>query len=303
MSDYHGSPTSILENEFLRLEYLTSTGPRIVSLSYQGSPNLFAEVPEIFWDTPLGKYFPMGGHRLWISPELPEKTYIPDQPGLEVVKIPGGVELTGVTEPGSGVQKKIQIVLDEKEPVIRIVHTIQNENSEPVTFAPWAISMFRQGGIAILPQPVGNADPNGLLHNRVLVLWPYTSFTDPRLGLGDDYILVDAVPSLPPLKLGFMNSAGWLAYWLDGILFKKTFPAYQPGLSYPDGGCNAETYCNDRFVELESVGPLSTLGSGASVQWTEKWELYPDLSAPVIPKELHRLLVQKKKIWETMGLT
>jgi hypothetical protein len=200
------------------------------------------------------------------------------------------VELTGVTEAGSGVQKKIRIELEENEPVVRLVHTIVNKNPQPVTFAPWVISMFRLGGTVILPQPVGNADPNGLLHNRILVLWPYTHISDSRLDLDDQYILLNAVPSLPPVKFGYMNTAGWLAYWLEGSLFRKTFSAFQPGLSYPDGGCNAETYCNDRFVELESVGPLSTLESGAAVQWTEKWELYPNLSVPFIPKELRERL-------------
>ena len=303
MSDYHGFPTSVLENEFLRLEYCTGIGPRIVSLAYQGSPNMLGDVPDIFWDTPLGKFYPLGGHRLWISPERPEKTYIPDQNGLDVTRIPGGVELTGVKEAGSGVRKKVRIELNEKEPVVRITHVITNENPQPITFAPWAITMFRQGGTVILPQPVGNADAHGLLHNRILVLWPYTRLSDPRLSLGDDYILLNAAPSMPPVKFGYMNTAGWLAYWLDGILFRKTFASYIMGEAYADGGCNAETYCNDRFVELESVGPLAEVEPGGEAQLVESWELYPGISVPFIPEKLQTLLAQKRKHWENVGVT
>jgi len=303
MSDFHGFPTSVLENEFIRLEYLTTVGPRIIGLSYQGSPNMLGDASDIFWDTPLGKYYPLGGHRLWISPELPEKTYIPDQSGLQVQEFPGGVELMGQKEPASGVLKKVRIELEDHQPILRLNHTIVNENPHPLIFAPWAITMFRQGGTVILPQPVGNADVNGLLHNRILVLWPYTRLSDPRLSLGDDFILLHAVPSLPPVKFGYMNMAGWLAYWLEGVLFRKTFEACVPGLTYPDAGCNAETYCNDRFVELESLGPLVTLAPNAAAQLTETWELYPDLSVPFLPEKLVGLLAQKRKYWENIGLT
>src|SRR5512140_2270882 len=112
MSDFHGFPTAFLENDAIRLEYCTTIGPRIVGLSYKGSPNMLGDVPEIFWDTVHGKYYPLGGHRLWIAPEYPEKTYIPDQAGLDATRFPGGVDLNGIKETGSGVPKSVRIALD-----------------------------------------------------------------------------------------------------------------------------------------------------------------------------------------------
>jgi len=295
MSEFQGFPTAVLENKTIRLEYLTTIGPRIAKLSFKGSENLLCDVPDITWDTPYGKYFIRGGHRLWISPELPEKTYIPDSPGLVVKEIPAGVVLTSDVETGSGVRKSIRIELEADLPEVRLTHSIKNENKVPISFAPWVITMFRQGGTVILPQPVGNTDPHGLLHNRQLVLWPYLRLSDPRLKLRDDFILVEAQPALPPVKLGYADKAGWLAYWLDGVLFRKSFEAIQPGRSYPDAGCNAETYCNDRFVELESLGELTTLKPGAAVQLVETWELYDTLDVPFIPDELRSLLEGKVK--------
>ena len=289
MSDFHGLPTAILENDQIRLEYLTTAGPRIVGLSYRGSTNLLADVHDIVWDTPHGKYFPLGGHRLWISPEIPEKTNIPDKTGAQVRDIPGGVELIGASEPGSGIRKSVRVVLEAEHPVVQLAHTIVNENPAPITIAPWAITMFALGGIVLLPQPVGNTDPHGLLHNRLLALWPYTRINDPRLTLRDDFILIHATPSLPPVKLGYSNSMGWLAYWSNGILFRKSFDL-NPGTTYPDGGCNAESYCGDRFVELESLGPLVTLAPGEETALTETWELFPTLEVPFIPKVIRDLL-------------
>jgi hypothetical protein len=292
MSDFYGLPTAVLENEYIHLEYLTTAGPRIIHLSYHGSPNLLADAHDVSWDTPHGEYFILGGHRLWISPEIPEKTNIPDKSGLQALEFTDGVELNGASEPGSGVRKIVRIELDAKQPTVHLTHTIVNENPFPITIAPWAITMFRQGGTVILPQPIGNVDPHGLLSNRIMVFWPYTRIADTRLIMRDDFILLQALPSLPPFKLGYYNPAGWLAYWLDGILFRKTFDVHTDA-TYPDSGCNTETYCNDRFVELESLGPLAPIAPGATTRLTETWELYPNLDVPFISDEICSLLGKK----------
>jgi hypothetical protein len=289
MTDFHGLPTALLENEHLRLEYLTTAGPRIISLSFHGAPNLLADLYDLTADTPLGKYFFLGGHRLWTSPESFEKTYIPDKSGLQVKPIPNGVLLTGLSEPVSGVRKTIQIEIEKNRPSVRLVHSMTNESPEPITVAPWAISMFRLGGTVILPQTVGRVDADGLLPNRQLSLWPYTRLKDERIILRDDFILIRAQAALPPLKVGFLNTAGWLAYWRDGILFRKSFDLH-PGAAYPDGGCNAESYCGDRFVELETLGPLGRLEPGVATQFTETWELFDGLDVEFLSKEIREML-------------
>jgi hypothetical protein len=292
MNNFHGFPSAILENEHLRLEYLTTAGPRIVGLSYHGSPNLLADVHDLVMDTPNGDYFMFGGHRLWISPESPEKTYVPDNSGLSVREIPQGVELSGLSETSSGVQKNVRIELEQVAARLRLVHTITNVSSAPQTFAPWAITQFCLGGTVIMPQPVGNTDTHGLLPNRLLVLWPYTAIHEPRLTLLDDFILIRAEAALPPMKLGHANRAGWLAYWKDGLLFRKSFE-WQTGTIYPDGGCNAEVYCGDRIVELESLGALGLVPPGRSVLLAETWDFYPSLDVPFLPAGIRELLKRK----------
>jgi hypothetical protein len=145
--------------------------------------------------------------------------------------------------------------------------------------------------VGIFPQPQGTVDSAGLLSNRFLAIWPYTHINDPRLVLRDDCILVKALPSLPPIKIGYFNPHGWQAYWIDKTLFVKRFDAI-PETSYPDGGCNTETYCNDKFLELESLGPLVNLHPGATIVHTETWELYQDLQQTFIPTEVAELVAK-----------
>jgi hypothetical protein len=287
MNDFYGLPTGILENAHIRLEYLTTCGPRIVRFSAQGGLNLLSELPDFFVETTLGPFYFRGGHRLWRSPELMPGTYSPDNDGLVVEKLDDGVRLTQPAE--TGIAKSVEIHLSPDQAAVTLTHQLCNAGRISVKLSPWAITMFRLGGTVILPQPVGNADPQGLLNNRILALWPYMRINDPRLVLRDDFILIRANSDLPPAKIGYYNPVGWLAYWLDGFLFRKTFDIH-PGENYPDGGCSAESFCNDRFVELETLGPLKMLEPGSCTSLTETWELYDTLNVLFIPDEIREVI-------------
>ncbi|MGV8049397.1 MAG: hypothetical protein AB2L21_03430 [Anaerolineaceae bacterium] len=286
MSEFQGLSTSVIDNGILKLEYLSNAGPRIVRLSAFGKENLFADVPSHL-STRFGTYSFRGGHRLWHSPEAIPRTYIPDDNSIIVEELPDGVRLCGSPENGTGISKIMEIHMLQDQPVVQVNHILRNDNLWEIELAPWAVTMFQLGGIAILPQSDGKAteDSDSLWPNRNLALWPYTQINDPRLTLRDDFILIRGNPGLPPVKIGYFNPEGMIAYWLGGVLFRKTFDTFV-GASYPDLGCNTEAYCNDQFLEVESLGPLSKLKPGESAKFDEKWELFPDLDVPFLSEEI-----------------
>mgnify|MGYP001141091728 CR=1 FL=1 len=288
MTSFHGQPARRLTSEFLTVDVLENAGPRIVRLSLHASPNLFAELPEVAVPTELGDYHLWGGHRLWHAPEAMPRSYIPDDDGATVTELPGGIGLQGKTEDRTGIRKRIEIRLAADRPAVTLVHTLTNHGVWPVELAPWSISQLRLGGIVIAPLPVENSDPHGLLPNRQFSFWPYTRLRDTRLHWDDDFLLFKANAALPPFKAGYFNRHGWLAYWIDGVLFRKSFPIHS-GKVHPDGNCNAEIYCNDQFVELESLGPLSSISPGEQVQLSEVWELYDDLAQPFMDGVITRV--------------
>ena len=289
MNDFYDLPIGILENDRLRVEYLKTAGPRIVRASLQGRPNLLAELPEAALQTSLGTYHFRGGHRLWCAPESLPGTYTPDNDGLTVEEFQGGVRLTGQAAASSGIVKMIEIRLAPDRAAVTLRHELRNSGLRPVELAPWTLTMLRLGGTAILPQPVGNVDANGLLSNRILALWPYTHISDPRLVLQDDFILIHANASPPHIKIGYYNPFGWLAYWLEGVLLCKTFDVIE-GAIYPDSGCNAEIYCDNNVIELETLGQLGRLEPGRSFFHTETWEFFDSLEQPFIPPGLRERL-------------
>lgn len=289
---FYGLPTRTIQNRYLRLEFLADAGPRLVRLSLAGSKdNLLVEIPDERVDTPYGPFYLRGGHRLWHSPEAFPRSYIPDNNGLQVEEIPGGVRLVGTTEQATGIQKMMEIRLDDERPAMSVDHQLTNMGIWPVELSPWAISQLPMGGIMVLPQVMAPLDSDGLLPNRQLVLWPYTSWHDPRLELQDDLILIRAQALLPPIKIGYLNRAGWLGYLRAGTLLRKRFDLQADRL-YPDFGCNVESYCNDKFIELETIGPLVRLQPGEATTHRERWEVISGLGDPKSVDEVRASLAQ-----------
>jgi len=291
-ADFHGLATRSIANRHLRLDFLADAGPRIVRLVPAGSDqNLLAEVPDLHWSTPFGEYYPRGGHRLCHAPEAFPRSYVPDNEGLTVEAVAAGVRLTGPPEPPTGIRKSIEIGLLDDRPAVILSHRLVNEGAWPVQLAPWAITQMRLGGTAVVAQRAIGSPRDGLLPDRHLVLWPYARWRDERLHVDEDYLQVRGEPRVPALKLGLWSHAGAIGYLHAGGLFLKRFEPL-PGLDYPDRGCNVEVYCNERFLELETLGSLQRLEPGQSAMHIETWELYldPALSRPErLPDVLHLL--------------
>jgi hypothetical protein len=77
------------------------------------------------------------------------------------------------------------------------------------------------------------------------------------------------------------------------LLFVKRF-SVEPANKYPDLGCNAEAYVREACVELETLGPLTTLEPGEFITYEETWEVsageYPVTldTARTVSKQLSR---------------
>lgn len=265
---------ALLENKVLKLLITQSIGPRILWFGFKGGENLFAELPDFVTKLPTGDVFHFyGGHRLWQAPEDFNTTYISDDDPVEIAAIENGLSIVQKTQP-TGLQKSVEVVLSGKSQVT-ITHHFTNLGNSDITCALWAITQFKTGGVAILPQ--ANSD-TGVLPNRTLTLWPYTDMTDPNVHWGNNYILVNANMTAP-FKIGFPNPRGWQAYWLNGTVFIK-HAVYQAQAEYYDYGSSSESYCNDQFIELETLAPIGRIPPGNTATHVETWNLYKDIDCP-----------------------
>ncbi len=67
--------------------------------------------------------------------------------------------------------------------------------------------------------------------------------------------------------------AGWAAYHRGDLLFVKKFGC-DCCASYPDMGCNFETFTKGSFMEVETLGPLTELQPNRSATHVETWRLF-----------------------------
>jgi len=274
---FHNLDCISLENASLSLLVTRSVGPRVVSLCLKGGENLFAELPDFVTDLPDGtKYHFYGGHRLWHAPETMPRTYVPDDDPVDIVDTGSGLSVTQPVEPLTGIEKSLQVSLVGETPQVVVCHTLTNRGHWPVECAPWAITQLKPGGVAILPQ---SQQQTGFLPNRTLAFWSYSDLADPRFHLGSQYLRINSDRSSKPFKVGFANLRGWLAYWNAGTLFVKRAP-FDPRLAYYDFNSSSECYCNDRFLELETLAPIRTLEPGEACTHTETWEIHAGVEFP-----------------------
>ena len=155
-------PSASMENELLRLEYLITTGPRIIGLYARGAEgNLLAETPDIHWATPHGEFYLRGMHRLWTAPENTFYTYPED--GLSVFEKNGVVTLKGNVD-ASGLETEIAICLDGN--CVHLSHRVTWHGNTQLELAPWTITQLRLGGAGIMPL----SNYGGLAPNRNIVL-------------------------------------------------------------------------------------------------------------------------------------
>jgi hypothetical protein len=265
-----------LSNGQIEVVVTTDIGPRIIRYAFVGGENILGELG----GTPGAKdWQAWGGHRVWIAPEGQPRSYGPDNSPIKHEAVgTGGIRLTQSVEAGTHIEKEILVTLDGQGSGVTVLHRLTNRGTAPFELAPWALTIMNGGGTAIVPQEPHRKHAEALLPARALVLWHYTDLGDPRFKIGPKYIRLSTDAAMKePQKIGVMNKAGWAAYERQGTIFVKRYP-WKDGSAYPDYGCNTEVFTESTFIEVETLGPLTTLAPGATAEHTERWSLHKDVT-------------------------
>lgn len=271
-------------------------GPRVIRYGFVGGQNLFKEFSEQIGKSGEEKFQPRGGDRVWKAPEDPIVTWAPDNVPVEVKVTPTGLIAREPVEPLSGLQKEIEVSMAASGSAVKVSHRITNHTLYPLEFAPWALTMMAQGGTAVFGFPPRGHHPANLEATNPLVMWAYTNLADPRWKFTRKYLTLRQDPNnSEPQKLGSFNPDTWGAYLLNGEAFIKRTTA-DPSKTYTDFGCSFETFTNHDFLEIESLGPMTKLVPGQSVELVEHWGLFRNVKPSAISdEELDRVLLPALK--------
>jgi len=270
--NFVGWPNCIrLFNREIELIITTDVGPRIIRCSFINKQNLFFVSEPERGKTGGSEWYIYGGHRLWHAPEVKPRTYFPDNSPVTFKWNGKTLKLEQPMESTTGIIKEMEITLDPERNHIKVLHRLINKNLWTVETSPWAITAHAPGGRAILPQEPYINPEEDLLPARPVVLWNYTLMNDPRWIWGNKYIQLKHDPEIvSEQKIGILNKQGWSAYLHKETLMIKIFE-FNSEASYPDFGCNNEVYVNGHLLEIETLGPVTKLTPGNSVEHTEQW--------------------------------
>jgi hypothetical protein len=278
--NFKGWPNSWrVSNGEVELVMTGDIGPRIMRYGFTGGQNFFKEFDDQMGKSGEPAWQPRGGHRLWIAPEDPVKTYAPDNSPAEIQVAGDVISGTGAVEALTGVSKKIIVKMAPSGTAVELLHEIRNAGSQPLALAPWVLTMFARGGAGIHGFPPRGTHPEMLAPTNPLVMWAFTHLDDPRWRLSRKYFALRQDPANSnPQKLGSYNRRTWGAYLLNNELFIKRADAIAEPAAYPDLGCTFEMFTNQDFLELETLGPMGTLAPGAAVSHTERWSAHRSIT-------------------------
>jgi hypothetical protein len=209
------------------------------------------------------------------------RTYAPDN-GPVRIQIKGDVlEATDPAEALTGLEKQIVVKMSPSGSAVEVQHRIRNTNAKSVEWASWALTMMAQGGVGIHGFPPRGTHPEMLAATNPLTMWAFTDLTDKRWVFTRKYMMLRQDPKNTgqPQKLGTFNAHTWGAYLLASDLFIKHFEA-DPKKQYPDFGCSYETFTNGDFLEIETLGPVTRIDPGKSMEHVERWTLHKNVKIP-----------------------
>jgi hypothetical protein len=273
-----------LSNGEAELIVTLDVGPRVIRYGFRSERNLFAEMDGQQGGADEADWMLRGGHRLWVAPEVKPDTYELDNSPIGWEEISGGIRTRQERGPLTGIVKSMDITMASEGTDVTILHTLQNAGQKTVRVAPWALTVMAPGGTAVIPLPPKISHTERLTHNQEWSIWPYTDLSDPRWTFGSRFLLFKQDRRKGPAKIGIAHREGWVGYALSEFLFVKRFE-WTEGAVYPDGGVNFETFSNEDFLEVESLGGLVDLAPGQSVTHEEQWELHRNVPRIVTPDD------------------
>jgi hypothetical protein len=266
-------------------------GPRIIRFGFVGGQNMFKEYADQLGKSGEAAFQLRGGSRVWKAPEDPVATWAPDNVPVNIKVTPTGLIATAPVEPLTKLQKEIEISMDATGSKVTVSNRITNHGLFPLEFSPWVLTMMAQGGMVVSGFPPRGTHPQNLEVTNPLAMWAYTDLSDPRWKFTKKFLTLRQDPNNSNAqKIGMFNKDTWAAYLLNGEAFvKRATP--DPSKTYPDFGCSFETFTNNEFLEIETLGPMTMVQPEQTVGQTEHWGLYKNVKPNAITdEELARVL-------------
>jgi hypothetical protein len=172
--DYKGWHAEQLSNKWVQLIFVPQNGGRLMQVTFAGHAYLFVN-PELagkYFPPTNGKWFNYGGDKLWPLPEGndDEQHWVGDSDVLDdgpfsFRKLSEGkeceIELTGPSDPQTGIQYQRRINIDNDSPRIRFHAIMKNISGHTIEWSMQSVSQYNTSD---------PSSPAGFNHN----FWTFT---------------------------------------------------------------------------------------------------------------------------------
>jgi hypothetical protein len=176
-----------------------------------------------------------------------------------------GVVVTSPIDPGFGIQVVRHVELDIDQPIMRIRTEYNKLSGGPVRVGIWTVTQLREPESICILLAAESRFVKGYI--RLLAAEPADLKIDGRLlSLGRH--------THQHVKVG---SDGSTLAWVGRNCVVRIDAESGPG-EFPDGGCVTEVYTNPdplKYVELETLGPLTTMNIGDRIRQTTVYMVRP----------------------------
>jgi hypothetical protein len=295
---YHGWPDCyLIANGRVEAVIVPAIG-RVMQL------RLKSEADGAFWenraldgqlhDAASNEWMNFGGDKCWPAPQSawpqhqgrdwPPPAAFDSQP-VKAVAVERGVELTSPIDPGYGIQFVRHVELDPAQPIMRIATEFRKLSGAPVTVGIWTITQMSEPERICIQLPKASKFAAGYV--RLLAAEPAELKIDGRL-------LSLTRHERQQVKVG---SDGSSMAWLGPNCVVRIDTDFKSG-EYPDGGCVTEVYTNPdplQYVELETLGPLTTMKAGDRIEQTTVYTVMPR-STPNLETEAEKAFRRVQEI-------
>ena len=273
MSEEYGH-CARLENGKTEMLVTLDYGPRIVSVSKNGSPNLIYNTvdPEIHRNH---------GHKMRITLKKSTNAVYCDDTPVRYSLMEDGVSFVQTLTQPAQLELSMDIVFSSEIGSFMVVHSVLNRSLEDIRLSIYTETPFQDDGFVFIPQSnIHETDRP----SRILTLWENCSWRDSRLFVGDQYVTVHDtdVPDLPRLKLGVNNTAGFCGFVQGKYGLIKRYVHNRTAL-YPFQSCSAFATANEKYISLQTNSPFYIIAEGEYARHIESWiftefdgSLHPD---------------------------
>jgi hypothetical protein len=280
--DYHGWTNAlVMRTEHAEVIVVPEIG-RVMSFSLAGGENVFWDDPSLYGkpvNPEAAEWINFGGDKSWPAPEAEWGRYTGRKewrppPAFDAapndVRVDGReLIMTSPVDPFYRIQITRRINLSRKEPKLAITTTYERVAGEPSKVGVWVITQLKDPVAVFMPRRENSAFAKGFYQFSEE---PWTNVVADR-----DFIHVTR-DAAKPHKLG---SDADQILWVGAHAMCLVSSPRVSG-EYPDRGASAEVYTNPdpkKYVELETLGPLSLMKRGDKISRVNTYTLFPRTSS------------------------